>query len=294
MKISARKTTLALLLIALLLTGAHVVLQLIWADCGGGVGCERLLRMLDVNAENNLPTWFASSCWLIAGVLTAFIASTARSDVADWRRHWIGLSVTFIFLSFDEAATFHELFGGLIGDKVGAASVLYYSWLLYGLVFVGIVAFLYIRFIIALPTLIRWLFVLSGALFLTGAVGLEFLGGAAEMGDFHFIRNERWIFAVALEELFEMLGVILLIYTLLLCLARSPDGVHMRVSHGTQAMAEAIAGRRESAALNRSMRLNLAPFGRAGERAQKRPPDPRATLSSGHLHDGGGGVREKG
>lgn len=58
-----------------------------------------------------------------------------------------------------------------------------------------------------------WLFILSGVIFVSGAIGFELLGGWQD--DMHGRNNLLFCVLYTCEELFEMFGVVIFIYTLL-------------------------------------------------------------------------------
>jgi hypothetical protein len=69
-----------------------------------------IVRLLDLDGEFNLPTWFSSSQLL----LLAFTALVAwKLDSGRWldRHGWLLLGLLFLYLSVDETAIIHESFG---------------------------------------------------------------------------------------------------------------------------------------------------------------------------------------
>lgn len=98
----------------------------------------------------------------------------------------------------------------LLGVESG---MLYYSWIvLFGALFL-IFGFAYLKFLSLLPPFVKYLFVISGAIFVAGAIGVESVGGsiAAESGESGLLYGTL----VGFEELLEMIGVTLFIYALL-------------------------------------------------------------------------------
>ena len=80
-------------------------------------------------------------------------------------------------------------------------------------VIVLVVATAYLPFLRALPVRTRWLFILSGAIYVGGAVGVEWATIWYEDNDqLDTLAYNLWN---AVEEFMEMAGVILFIYTLL-------------------------------------------------------------------------------
>ena len=71
----------------------------------------------------------------------------------------------------------------------------------------------YAKFLLDLPSRTRVLFISSGILFVTGAIGFELIGGW--YADKHGTGNITYALITTCEELLEMLGIALFIYTLL-------------------------------------------------------------------------------
>ena len=81
------------------------------------------------------------------------------------------------------------------------------------MVFTSILGLLYFRFIFSLPRKTTTLLVISAIVFLTGAVFLDMLGG--KEAELHGYYSVMYTVLYTIEEFLEMLGVVLLIYTLL-------------------------------------------------------------------------------
>ena len=85
---------------------------------------ELTTQMVELNAEQNLPTWWSSvQLFLIGFILAAFAFRCARrDDRASWGL--LVLPLPFMVMSLDEAARLHERLGHL-GDVMapGAAEV---------------------------------------------------------------------------------------------------------------------------------------------------------------------------
>lgn len=71
----------------------------------------------------------------------------------------------------------------------------------------------YLRFLAALPARTRNLFLLAGAIYVAGALGVEMIGGrhAFVFGRYNF----AYTMIATLEEFLEMLGILLFVQALL-------------------------------------------------------------------------------
>jgi len=130
---------------------------------------ERLVELCSLSYEANLPTWYASSLLLACALLLTAIAGDAAARGGPRRRHWAGLAAGFFLMSLDEAIELHEHLGGL----VGAGGPLYFDWIVPAAIVVAAVAAIYLPFLRELPPRRRRWFVLAGALYVGGAVGVE-------------------------------------------------------------------------------------------------------------------------
>lgn len=185
-------------------------------------------RMFDVGGEANLPSWYTTGLWLLAGAV-----AWCYSLVAAARRPWRLLAVVCVVLSADEAAQFHEQLN-LVGNELGAemfSDVLRYPWLLPGIVVALLVAAAFVRPIWSLPFPQRVLVIVSGALFVGGAIMVENLGAFASRGG---EVGMRYVVLTALEEALEMTAVALFACTLmtLMTVDRGRSSVRIEAVHG--------------------------------------------------------------
>jgi hypothetical protein len=126
---------------------------------------------------------------------------------------WYGLSVVFYFLAIDEAISIHEMFNKFARDNFGIGGVFYYGWIIpYGIALLVLLG-VYIPFLRMLPMDIALLFIVSGLIFVFGAVGFEMLGGRYK--DLYFEETKMYIVYFTIEEFLEMTGISLFIYSLL-------------------------------------------------------------------------------
>lgn len=176
---------------------------------------KNIIRLFDFNLENNVPTWFSVIILAFAALLL-FLIYLNKKTVSDKSAiYWLVLSIIFVFLSIDESVQIHEEVAKILRPSLGkdASSLLYWAWVIpYGL-FVLIGGAFFLRFVLALPSRTRNLFFISGFMYVTGALGLEFIEG------YFYVRYgldhiyNRILYCI--EELLEMGGVTLFIYALL-------------------------------------------------------------------------------
>lgn len=194
------------------------------------LGHERLLgfvQLTDVNGERNIPAWFSSSLLMFSAILLAVITAIKKSTADRYISHWLGLSLIFLCLSMDEAISLHERTIKPLRTGLQATGFLYSTWVLIGAAFVSIILLIYLKFIGHLPSRIRLLFILAGAMYVGGAVGVELLHGY-----YLELYGKDMVYALiaTVEELLEMMGIVVFIYTLFSYLQGMIE-LHVRIDH---------------------------------------------------------------
>jgi len=181
-----------------------------------------LAAKLYLGAEASIPNWFSSVLLLAsAAVLFAIGAARRRADSL----YWIGLGIVFVGLSLDEAAALHDLaspfFAGVFtalarlvgGPFIGLAHKPNYAWEIPGAIFCLVVAAAYVPFLKRLPRRTRTGFVAAGAVYVGGAIGVDFIEGW--YSGLHGPRTAIFVALVTCEEALEMVGATLFLYALL-------------------------------------------------------------------------------
>ena len=196
----------ATLVVALLLLMLHVLLHMaVYLDYEVH---WLIIQLFDLDDENNLPTWFSSFLLLsAASALHARPGADGGGVASTDMLHFRVLAAGFFLLSIDEVAGLHESLNTAIEM----------NWAIPGAVLVSLVGLWYLPFLIRQPARLRWMMVLSGSLYVSGAVGVELLSADMDEDSFHYE------LAVAVEEGLEMLGVWLFLRTILLNRAGVPD-----------------------------------------------------------------------
>ncbi|QDT98873.1 hypothetical protein [Gimesia aquarii] len=178
-----------------------------------------IVPLLYVDYEANLPTWYSSMALLVASFVLCLIALSKRFQGDRYTFHWFFLSGLFFLLSIDEVATIHECAIEPMRRLIDARGVLHYAWVIPGGIFVLIVGAMMLRFLIALPSRTRNLFLTAGAVFVGGAIGVEMI--SAYHAYSHGEKNLLYALIITFEEAMEMLGVIIFIHASLEYLCES-------------------------------------------------------------------------
>lgn len=184
------------------------------------------VRLFDLNVEGNVPSWYASSMLLLCSILLALIAAAKKQEGAPFARHWGILSIIFLILSLDDAASFHNMADWPLRAVVNARGFLYFPWILPGIAFVLIFVVVYWRFLLALPRMTRYQFLVAGTLFAGAAIGMEIVGGYH--GDFYGFKNMTHALLTTVEEVLEMLGIVVFLYALIAYMRSHLEEVQVR------------------------------------------------------------------
>ncbi len=189
----------------------------------------RSLRAFDF-ARGNIPTWFTSAAFLTCALLLLIIAAHARRTSRRAALLWGALAVLMLALSVNEIfAVEHNTLldyatralrlalgaDGLtvlvvIGGVVGMAGVALYS-----------------RFFLGLPTGTRRAFLIAGAVYLGGAIGLQTIGTL--IGRQPDSSSLLQLLVSNIEELCEITGVLIFLYGLLTYVEQRISPIMLRV-----------------------------------------------------------------
>ena len=175
---------------ALLLVSLHLILNLYHYQVGEVPWL--LLQLFELDEENNVPTWFSS--FILLNNAIALAIAFAQASRHQWQ--WLVLGFGFLLLSVDEVAGLHETFHTAIDN----------NWTLYAAGLVALVGASFVPFLLALPRPLAGGFILSGSIYLSGALLVEYLSRDMEE------ESLRYAFAVALEEGLEMAGALLFLF----------------------------------------------------------------------------------
>ena len=167
---------------------------------------------INLDEEFNLTAIYSGLLLYASSFLLKEIGTSCKNNKS---KDWILLSKVFLFLAFDEVFQIHELF--VISDlrqyvHPSLASI----WVIpYGVLFI-VFSFRFVPFFLRLRSRISVLSLISGGVYVLGAIAVEALNswlvrtGQISRSGFY---NEL---ISGFEELFEMLGVIIFLYALLL------------------------------------------------------------------------------
>lgn len=176
---------------------------------------KNIIKWFDFNLENNVPTWFSVIILAFSAILLFIIYRHQKKQQNKNAFYWLLLSLIFVFLSIDESVQVHEEVARILRPSVGDSmnGFLYWAWVVPYSVFVILAGLFFLKFVLSLPTATRNLFFTGGAMFISGALLLEF-----PEGYFYKVYGLDHIYnriLYCIEELFEMGGVVIFINALL-------------------------------------------------------------------------------
>ena len=157
------------------------------------------LAFFDLDEEESFGTWFNSGLLLLAAILLIQQARILKASGDPWHKWWLIMGIGFCVLSMDEIAGMHEFMNSMMEET---------PWTVVGFPIVALFTLAYLPFLWHYRGRTARLFVLAGAIYVGGAVGVEHFTDS-EVNSLHY---NMW---TALEEGMEMLGVIVLVYTIL-------------------------------------------------------------------------------
>lgn len=180
-----------------------------------GYSYRGLFKIFNFNNEGNIPTLYAVLAIFFAAFLLCMVGLIKKAQKVKDANYWIALSAIFTFLAYDEAAQVHENYNATVRPYLPESSYdfLYWAWVVPYAALTLVVLFSFLKFLLRLPRRTALLFVLSGTIFVTGAIGLE-------MFNSYFFFNEGkdsfgLHLAFTIEELLEMVGIAFFIFAIL-------------------------------------------------------------------------------
>lgn len=184
-------------------------------------------KLFNLRNERSIPTLYSSIALFLASILLMLIAQAHKKSQNPYMQ-WAILAIIFLFLSIDEASSIHEELVAPMRRIFGATGFFYYAWIIpYAIFLLGFVI-AYSKFLLKLPKQIMVLFIVSGAIFVLGAIGFEMLGGRHD--ELYGGSDAIYAMLYTCEEFLEMLGVVIFIYALLTYITTQFNGLKITIT----------------------------------------------------------------
>ena len=180
-------------------------------------------QYFNFDQEYNFPSLYSALALGFSSYILAIITIIKKSRKSKYARHWKALTLIFLFLAIDELCSIHELSIPLLRGATNAHGLLYFTWVVPAFFLLIIFLLAFRKFIQSLPIKTKTLFIAAGFVYVTGALGMELIGGyiADSYG-----YNTIYGIASSIEEILEMLGVVIFIYGLLSYLQAQCEELH--------------------------------------------------------------------
>lgn len=181
------------------------------------LGYERLFGIgkFYFDYEESVPTYFSSIILLLSAILLAIIFKVKFKLSDPFSTNWMMLSILFAILSIDEIAGFHEIIIDPLNNLLHFSGYLRFSWVIPALIFVFIFTLSYLKFLNSFSSKYRNGFILSGFIYVLGAIGIEMISAKLFINDVVSANDLIYNLVITLEESLEMLGVMIFITVLL-------------------------------------------------------------------------------
>ncbi|MEH2122274.1 hypothetical protein [Nostoc sp.] len=224
--ISAKTVARRLSVIVICLTLAGILSGYFWLWEFPFPASKWFYELFSLDGEFNIPAWYSSFTLLFCSGLLKVITAMKTKD--RYFVYWKTLSLIFFYLSLDEAFSFHEiLIIPSVRESLHLNPIFFETWVIPGIVLVGVFAFKYLKFLLHLPYKIRYLFLIAAIVYVGGGLGMEMVGGLLRV-DFgrHTLITLIGIFV---EEFLEMVGIVIFIYALLAYLSSLRESIQLKI-----------------------------------------------------------------
>lgn len=203
-KINARRLVNVLFICLAVLFLMNFILILVTGMKYRGALLNQVFHKFYFDSKFNFPSFFNTLLLLMAtGILYYIHLAYARKYFREFK--WLWLAILFMLMAIEENLSVHTLLGSLQPD--------YRVWVIpIGIALILLAAY-FGRLAWKLPRRIAIGFFVSGAVYITGAIILQFIGARAEDSIGKWSMMHAGI--ATLEETMEMLGIILFIRYLL-------------------------------------------------------------------------------
>ena len=168
---------------------------------------EVVTHFFKITVEKNLPTLFSTLQLILSGILLSYIAKRHREQHLDLARYWKVLMIIFYVLAIDEWFSIHDVLGSFVSDYLGGFGEVF-GWTAFYIVLMSVFFFWSIRFLLNIPKKYAAYFIVSGFLFVLGAIGFELLNASGFQAylNLSFSHSYTYIFGL-IEEFLEMISI---------------------------------------------------------------------------------------
>lgn len=168
--------------------------------------------LLDIDSEESIFNWLSSVALFADALLLFLVASERQLLHLPHATYWYVLAIGFVGLSFDETASLHEKLSGTLHRTLHTSGAFAFAWVIPASIFCALLLLFYIPFLRALPARVAGALLLSGLLYVGGAVGTEMIAGA--IYERLPLDSLPYRMVTSVEETLEISGALLLAFVL--------------------------------------------------------------------------------
>ncbi|MEH1939614.1 MAG: hypothetical protein V7L01_05245 [Nostoc sp.] len=224
--LSAKKIARRLSVTVVCLTLAGVLSGYFWLSKFPFPATKWFYELFSLDAELNIPAWYSVFTLLFCSLLLKAISVIKTKD--RYFVYWKTLYFIFVYLSLDEAFSFHEiLIVPSVRESLHLNPIFFQTWVIPGTILVGVFAFKYLKFWLHLPHKTRYLFLIAAVVYVSGTLGMEMVGGLLRE-DFGR-RSLIALTGIILEEFLEMVGIVIFIYALLAYISSLKETIQLKI-----------------------------------------------------------------
>lgn len=195
-----------------------------------------VLKRFDLGHEPSLPAFYSAVVILMCAMVLSVIARQSRRDGDGRSFYWWVLCLGFTAMAIDEAVMIHEMADAAVHTWIPTSGLFYFAWVLPAIVGLLALAIFFAKFLFSLDRQTRFAFVISGAIFVGGAVGMELVAGlifdAAE-SEAAALRSVAHVISQMIEEGMEMIGIAMFLIALIGYLGRNHRSVTFEIETGS-------------------------------------------------------------
>jgi hypothetical protein len=125
--LSIKKTLKFFVTIIILLTLLSIIGQCYKFEINAGHD-RYIVKMINLDAEMNFPTLYATSTLFICSFLIFLISISKKQFNDKFFIHWFGLGLIFFFMGMDEILILHEQLSAPVRGTLKTENILYFSW----------------------------------------------------------------------------------------------------------------------------------------------------------------------
>lgn len=173
---------------------------------------DGLMSRFDLNLEGGVPAAWSALMLLGVALLLALEAVPARRRGNPEWRWWAAMAAVFVAVGAEEFLAVHELTIGPLRSALGVGGLLYYAWVVPGVLVLLGLCVVFARFVRRMPADVRRPLAVGVAVMAAGALGMESVGGwwVSREGD-GLVR----VLIFWLEESLELVGATIALIGLL-------------------------------------------------------------------------------